>query len=68
MNMQVPTQLDCREAGLDSESARNVLALRREYALCPSNPLRDTGGAVDPRNGCGTPALSFAIFACYTGH
>jgi uncharacterized membrane protein YkvA (DUF1232 family) len=32
MNMQVPTQLNCREAGLDSESARNVLALRRKYA------------------------------------
>jgi uncharacterized membrane protein YkvA (DUF1232 family) len=30
--MQVPTQFTCREAGLDSESARNVLALRRKYA------------------------------------
>jgi uncharacterized membrane protein YkvA (DUF1232 family) len=30
--MQVPTLFTCREAGLDSESARNVLALRRKYA------------------------------------
>ncbi len=30
--MQLPTQLNCREAGLDSESARTVLASRREYA------------------------------------
>jgi uncharacterized membrane protein YkvA (DUF1232 family) len=30
--MQVPTQFTCREAGLEWESARNVLALRRKYA------------------------------------
>jgi uncharacterized membrane protein YkvA (DUF1232 family) len=30
--MQVPTQFTCRETGLDSESGRNVLALRRKYA------------------------------------
>ena len=31
MNTQVPTQFTCREAGLDWESARNVLALRRKH-------------------------------------